>query len=59
MPVALMTIMENSCGTQLTMINSDSLRCLLSCLDAPDPKVVAIAVHDLGEYLKHYPNGKR
>lgn len=24
-----------------------------------DPQVIAVAAHDIGEYVRHYPRGKR
>jgi len=24
-----------------------------------DPQVIAVAAHDVGEYVRHYPRGKR
>lgn len=34
-------------------------RLLVNHLTSSDPKVVSVAAHDLGEYLKYYPQGKQ
>lgn len=34
-------------------------RTLIGLLGSDDPVVLAVAVHDLGQYVKHYERGKR
>lgn len=36
------------------------LRILTKLLEvSDDPQVLAVAAHDVGEYVRHYPRGKR
>ncbi|KAF9234781.1 ATPase V1 complex subunit H [Melanogaster broomeanus] len=35
------------------------LKLLIRLLDSGDPLVLAVAVHDLGQYVKHYERGKK
>ena len=36
------------------------LRILTRLLEvSDDPQVIAVAAHDVGEYVRHYPRGKR
>jgi V-type H+-transporting ATPase subunit H len=35
------------------------LRTLIGLLGSEDPVVLAVAVHDLGQYVKHYERGKK
>lgn len=34
------------------------VRLLIDLLEASDPKTVAVALFDLGEFVRFYPNGK-
>ena len=34
-------------------------RILIRLLSTEDPLVLAVAVHDLGQYVKHYERGKK
>ncbi|OJA12032.1 hypothetical protein AZE42_02042 [Rhizopogon vesiculosus] len=37
----------------------EQLKTLIRLLDSSDPVVLAVAVHDLGQYVKHYERGKK
>ncbi|TFK67880.1 ARM repeat-containing protein [Pluteus cervinus] len=37
----------------------EQLRVLLKLLESGDPIVLAVAVHDVGQYVKHYERGKK
>lgn len=40
-------------------LNCLLLRILVRLLSTEDPLVLAVAVHDLGQYVKHYERGKK
>ncbi|XP_026693601.2 V-type proton ATPase subunit H isoform X1 [Ciona intestinalis] len=49
---------ENS--TRLNEKNYELLRILTNLLETcQDPEILAVATHDIGEYVRHYPRGKK
>ncbi|KAL6084901.1 hypothetical protein STEG23_008576, partial [Scotinomys teguina] len=45
---------------QQQVIKVKSFRILTKLLEvSDDPQVLAVAAHDVGEYVRHYPRGKR
>ncbi|XP_043921452.1 V-type proton ATPase subunit H [Protopterus annectens] len=47
-------------ATRLNEKNYELLKILTKLLEvSDDPQVLAVAAHDVGEYVRHYPRGKR
>jgi V-type H+-transporting ATPase subunit H len=42
------------------IIDSQNFRMLLRLLEqSKEPLVLCVAAHDIGEYVRHYPHGKK